>query len=145
MDYIRKLVAEGVRNVKEVRRHIKSYICKDLFKNQSPPSSSNRRFFPRKETIRNHIYIATVRLRFSKIDQDNLEHKVQEWKQESPNDRFFFRKYTNAKSSSDNHKDLLKKNGLDETEKVEDVNPIQYGLFLKHYGIMASPCNFVVS
>ena len=30
------------------------------------------------------------------------------------------------------------------------LNPIQYGLFLKHYGmegggIMASPCNFAVS
>ena len=121
VNFIRQQVAEGVRNVKEVRRHIKSYVCKDLFKDQTPPSQNNRRFFPTKRNIRNHIYLATIRLRFSKIDQDNLEHKIKEWERENPSDKFFFRKYSNAKPSSVIEKDLARSKDTDEFETVEDV------------------------
>ena len=37
--------------------------------------------------------IAAVTLKFSKIDQENLELKVKEWQKQSPNDNFFFRGY----------------------------------------------------
>ena len=39
------------------------------------------------------MYIAAVKLKFSKIDQENLELKVKEWQKQSPNDNFFFRGY----------------------------------------------------
>ena len=39
------------------------------------------------------MYIAAVKLKFSKIDQENLELKVKEWQKESLNDNFFFRGY----------------------------------------------------
>ena len=40
------------------------------------------------------MYIAAVKLRFSKTDQENLELKVKEWQKQSPNDNFFFRRYS---------------------------------------------------
>ena len=46
-----------------------------------------------KKDIRNHMYIAAVKLKFSKIDQENLELKVKEWQKQSPNDNFFFQGY----------------------------------------------------
>ena len=37
------------------------------------------------------MYIAAVK--FSKLDQENLELKVKEWQKESPGDKIFFRGY----------------------------------------------------
>ena len=37
------------------------------------------------------MYIAAVK--FSKLDQENLELKVKEWQKELPGDNFFFRGY----------------------------------------------------
>ena len=39
------------------------------------------------------MYLAAVKLKFSKLDQDNLELKVKEWQKQSPNDNFLFRGY----------------------------------------------------
>ena len=36
------------------------------------------------------MYIAAVKLKFSKLDQENLEFKAKEWQKESPSDNFFF-------------------------------------------------------
>ena len=37
------------------------------------------------------MYKAAVKQKFSKPDQANLDLKVQQWKQQQPNDNFFFR------------------------------------------------------
>ena len=39
------------------------------------------------------MYKATVKHKFWKLDQANLDLKVQEWKEQQPNDNFFFRGY----------------------------------------------------
>ena len=39
------------------------------------------------------MYIAAVKLKFSKIGQENLELKVKEWQKQPPNDNFFSRGY----------------------------------------------------
>ena len=36
------------------------------------------------------MYKVAVKYKFSKLDQTNLDLKVQEWKQQQPNDNFFF-------------------------------------------------------
>lgn len=90
---IRELVSEGVRSVKEVERHIKIYTKNEIFRDKAKPALENRRFYPKRRDIRNHMYLATVKLRFSKIDQVNLEQKVKEWQKERPCDHFLFRGY----------------------------------------------------
>ena len=90
---IHELVGEGVQNVREMARHIRIYVKNDLFRGSSIPPSANRRFNPTLKDVRNQMYKATVKHKFSKLDQANLDLKVQEWKEQQPNDNFFFRGY----------------------------------------------------
>eukprot|EP00112_Aurelia_sp_Birch-Aquarium-sp1_P013055 Seg2755.2 transcript_id=Seg2755.2/GoldUCD/mRNA.D3Y31 product="hypothetical protein" protein_id=Seg2755.2/GoldUCD/D3Y31 len=108
INFIHVRVSEGVRNVKEMKRHIKSYVKNDLFKDHTLPAPINRRFYPSNVTVRNHIYLATVRLRFSKIHQVNLENKIEELKNECPRDSFYYRKYSDVKPDCDLHQQLSK-------------------------------------
>ena len=52
-------------------------------------------FFPERRDLRNHMYRASVKLPFSKIDQENLSMKVDIWKKEKAKDTFYFRPYGN--------------------------------------------------
>ena len=90
---IHELVGEGVQNVREMARHIRIYVKNDLFRGSLIPSSANRRFNPTLKDIRNQMYKATVKHKLSKLDQANLDLKVQERKEQQPNDNFFFRGY----------------------------------------------------
>ena len=51
----------------------------------------------------------------SKVDQDNLELKITEWKEHNANDKFFFRKYTNpsAQTNGNNDNDEVLLSGSD--------------------------------
>ena len=70
------------------------------------------------------MYLATVRLRFSKIDQVNLEQKVKEWKKERPCDHFMFRGYGEAlqdpvpNSAFEEDKDEVKVSGITSKRKL---------------------------
>ncbi|XP_065068890.1 calcium-responsive transcription factor-like [Rhopilema esculentum] len=44
IDLIHLKISEGIRNVKEMKRHIKCYVKNYLFKDQSLPAPTNRRF-----------------------------------------------------------------------------------------------------
>ena len=88
---IHTLVGEGVKKVDEMKRHLRHYVKNDLFAGQNPPPVTNRRYHPKDVDIRNHMYKATVKQMLSKVDQENLEEKIKGWKQESPEDFFFFR------------------------------------------------------
>ena len=90
---IHQLVNESVRDVREMQRHIKIYIKNELFCSSPLPPPTSRRYNPKKKDVRNHMYRAAVELKFSKLDQENLELKVKEWQKESPSDNFFFRGY----------------------------------------------------
>ena len=63
------------------------------FLGEAIPPSTSRRFHPKKKDIRNHMYIAATKLRLSKLDQENLALKVEEWKTQNPNDMIYYRGY----------------------------------------------------
>lgn len=65
------MVGEGVRNVREMSRYIRIYVRNELCRWNSIPPSTNRRYNPTLKDIRNHMYKAAVKLRFSKLDQVN--------------------------------------------------------------------------
>ncbi len=50
--------------------------------------------------IKNHICKAKRALELSKIDQENLRLKVEEWKKSSPSSSHFFRPYVQAEDQS---------------------------------------------
>ena len=51
----------------------------ELFEGQPPPPINNRRFYPEELYIRNYMYNATAKLRISKVDQENLVIKIENW------------------------------------------------------------------
>ena len=93
IEKMNQLVGEGVRSVREMQRHLKVYLKNDLFLNRELPDTSSRKYYPLKSDIRNHMDMAAVKLRLSKIDQENLRLTTNKWQKESPDDLFFFRGY----------------------------------------------------
>ena len=74
------------------------------------------------------MYRAMVKSRFSNCNQTNAEEKVKEWQTQTPNDKFFFRKYSDicdAKfendvvSNSNNGEDL-------DDEDIRVTSPLSY-------------------
>ena len=83
----------GVTTVNEMRRHLNEYVRRELFAGTEIPAPSNRRFFPTKKDIMNHMYRATVKNRFSNCDQVNVSKLVDRWLRENPKDKLYFRPY----------------------------------------------------
>ena len=71
-------------------RHIRIFVKNQMFHDSVLPSLTNRRFHPKRKDVRNHIYSAEVKLKFAKLDQANLDLKVQEWEIQVPDDLFSF-------------------------------------------------------
>ena len=69
---IYEFVGDGIRSVKEMQRILNLYVKNELFHGETVPPPEIRRFFPLDRDIRNHMYRATVKLKLSKIDQENL-------------------------------------------------------------------------
>ena len=90
IDKIKELVNEGVRDPKEMRGALERYVRKELFSREQLPPAISRRFFPLKRDISNHMYLAAMKLRFSKIDQENISLKQSDWKKENSADHYFF-------------------------------------------------------
>ena len=90
---IHQLAGEGVKQVREMQRHIHIFVKMELFRNQELKPTTSRRYFPKMSDLRNHVHRASIKLRFSKLHQENLEKKVKEWRQQHPSDMFFFRGY----------------------------------------------------
>ena len=87
---------EGVTEVQEVKRALKHYVthvlCPDL-----RPEVSDRSYYPTSTDVRNHIYKAQQACQLSKLDQDNLQLKIGQWKKGNPKSLFYFRPYKDIK------------------------------------------------
>ena len=122
IEEIHRLVEDGVRNVQEMQRHIKSFVENNLFKNKPVPSSLNRQFFPRKVDIRNYMYKASVKMRFSKLDQENVEELVKHWQQESPSTSFYLQLYELQHDVMGNKEALFQCQNLDDDKQQHDMD-----------------------
>ncbi|XP_072025750.1 uncharacterized protein [Amphiura filiformis] len=58
IDNIYWLVRQGIHTTRDVQLHLERFVKEELFRYQTPPSASNRRFYPTKKDIRNHIMAA---------------------------------------------------------------------------------------
>lgn len=85
------LVGEGVKTVDGMKRHLKQFVKSELFPGQTPPAITNRRFYPTDVDVRNHMYRALVKKMLFKVDQENLQRKIENWREEHPEDSFYFR------------------------------------------------------
>ena len=98
---INDLVNEDSSNVREIERTLASYAKFELFKDEQPPTSSNRRL--------NHHYKAYTRKKLAVLDQDNVAKLVEQFKGEcKAANEIFFRPYlsgagTNNREHIDDH------------------------------------------
>ena len=117
MEKIQELVGEGVRNIREMELAINAFVKNDIFKGESLPPQSCQ-FFPERRDLRNHMYRASVKLRFFKIDQENLSMKVDIWRKEKVKDTFYFRHYGNDQHLPCPEQLFFNENG----DKISDVS-----------------------
>lgn len=96
---IGELVKEGVTSVAEMERHLHYFVKREIFGGGPIPDITNRRFFPSRNDIYNYMYRASLLTRHSKIDQENLLFKIEDWKKESPEDMFYLRPATSKNSN----------------------------------------------
>ena len=77
VDKIEVLVGEDVKTVDEMKSHLRQFVKHELFPGQMPPPSTNRRYYPTDVDVRNHMYRASVKKLLSKVDQENLQRKIE--------------------------------------------------------------------
>ena len=120
---IEELVGEGVGSVDEMKRHLKIFVHDDLFRGKEQPQRSNRRYFPRAKTIKNHMHNAAMRARLSFMDQDNIERLIEKWTNEKSSsiDRFHFRPYVEGSGVYKNTEFTDEENSDDEAVVDEEV------------------------
>ena len=98
---ITELVSSGITDTGEVKRHLHFYVTKTVPKELGiHPKPNNRAFHPTTVDIRNHIWTVKKALELSKIDQENVRCKIENWKQSTPNSSFFFRPYIKNENAS---------------------------------------------
>ena len=110
------LVNEGVKDTREMKRHLNVYVKQQILsKDEIQPSPSNRRFFPKPSDIRSHMYRASIKNRFSTIDQENVVDNIDQWQSSNPEDFFYFRPYGEAPqkpTDSEGHSEEAVSNNL---------------------------------
>ncbi|XP_057304385.1 calcium-responsive transcription factor-like [Hydractinia symbiolongicarpus] len=84
-------VKEGVTDTKDMKRLLKIHVKKEMFKETKLPEPSNKRFYPRNATIRNHVTHIRRKLCHSLIDQECLQKKIKEWTDSDPTTKIYFR------------------------------------------------------
>ena len=62
---IHELVADGTKDVNQVRHQVELFVKNVLFRDKELPKTTNRRFYPTTKDIRTHVYQATVKNRKS--------------------------------------------------------------------------------
>ena len=87
---IDSFVRAGVTDTKEMKRLLKVIVKTKIFKNENLPDPTNKRFFPRTSTIRNHISHAKRKLCQSLIDQECLQEKINQWETTDKSVKIFF-------------------------------------------------------
>ena len=91
---IYSLVEENITSVLEVKRWLDKYVENELFcgvPESQKPRKTNRRYYPCRQDLRNHITRAISAFKYSNDDQESLAHKICEWQAKDPTSKFFYR------------------------------------------------------
>ena len=88
---IESLVREGTTDGHTIQRVLKEYVNTTMSDN--PPCRTDRAYYPTVTDINNHVTKAKSALQLSKLDQQNLHLKVQEWEKTNPDAKHYFQPY----------------------------------------------------
>ena len=88
------LVELSITNVGEVKRSLDQFVESEIFgevPDSKKPRKTNRKYYPCRKDIRNHIARAISSLKYSSDDQESLRHKVDDRRKKSPHSKYFYR------------------------------------------------------
>ena len=96
-----EMVSSGITDTAEVKRTLKYYVDNFLVKELGMhPHPHDRAFYPLNDDMRNHVHRAKRALDLSKLDQENLQLKIAEWKAQNPTGSYHFRPYSRKSTST---------------------------------------------
>ena len=104
LDKIYELASHNVTNVAEVKRCLDRYVENEVFggvAGAKKPKKTNRRYYPSRKDLRNHIARAISAQKYCDDDQESLRLKIRDWQERSPQTRFFYRTRDDPPASSD--------------------------------------------
>ena len=91
---ISELVSSGIDETKEVQKVLNHYVKHTLPNEHNiRPIPTDRAFYPLPNDIKNHVGNAKRALELSKLDQENLRLKIEEWQKDCPESTHYFRPY----------------------------------------------------
>ena len=97
VEKIYELVSEGVTDTQEVKWALKHHTLHVLCPEQKPESTDTS-YYPTSTDVRNHVYKAQA-CQLSKLDQENLQLKIEMWEKQSPQSHFHFCPYRSEPES----------------------------------------------
>ena len=98
---IESLVSEGTVDGHTIQKVLKEYVNTTMRDN--PPCITDRAYFPMLQDINNHVTKAKSTHQLSKLDQQNLHLKIQEWKKKSnPDANHYFRSFRSSQDDQNN-------------------------------------------
>ncbi len=89
---INELVKQGITDARTVQRCLRAHVQSKYVQ----ADQDDRAYYPILSDIQNHIYSAKKGMEFSKLDQENLHKKIQQWDEGSKPSTHHFRPYTNT-------------------------------------------------
>ena len=80
---------------------LKIIVKTEIFKNENLPEQTNKRFFTRTFTIRNHVTHAKIKLCHSLTDQECLQEKTDQWETTDKSVKIFFHPKSSVEQDGD--------------------------------------------
>ena len=102
---INEYVSDGVTEVSDMQRHLKTFVRLNFEEHSN--NMENRRFFPPDKVVRDHMYLASVRQMHSRDDQKNLQCKIESWRKQNPEAKFFYRPKAEVATANNQEQQLL--------------------------------------
>ena len=78
-DYIRLQIREGCKTPKDIQCRVAYFVKENIFGELRVKEAQRNKFIPSRKKIRNLILSVRNETRYSKIDQDNIEHLKEQW------------------------------------------------------------------
>ena len=79
--YLKSLVRSGCRRIKELQNRAKEFVINTTFSGEKNLAMFQNHFCPSKRKLKNIITAVKLETRLSKIDQENIQHLNESWKQ----------------------------------------------------------------
>ena len=106
-------------STEDMKKHLRAHLS-TVFK-EALPKKTNKRFWPRAKSIKSAIKRSQGKHRRSMIDQECLQHKVEEWKTEDPSANIFYRpKRKNDEESEESEESEDEQDGESDVDSGDD-------------------------